>query len=101
VVEKLLAAEDFPGVKEGDKERLIGGLVFCYGTPNLKPGNIDFQGLIKQQMAAMNYEASLAKYESDGTKEDDPGSFEDYVRDNNYGDNNYNSSLDKIFKKLF
>jgi len=101
VVEKLLAAEGFPGVAEGDKQRLIGGLVFCYGFPNPKPGNIDFQGLIKQQMAMMNYEASKAKYESDGSKEDDPGSFEDYVRDNNYGDNNYNSSLDKIFKKLF
>ena len=101
VVEKLLAAEGFPGVADGDKQRLIGGLVFCYGTPNTKPGNIDFQGLVKQQMAMMNYEASKAKYESDGNKEDDPGSFEDYVRDNNYGDNNYNSALDKIFKKLF
>ena len=100
IVEKIIAAEGFPGVAEGDKLRLIGGFVFCYGTPNLKPNQIDFPGIVKQKMAAMNYEADMIKYESDPSSTDDPGSYEDYVSGSNFiGD--YNSSLNKIFKKLF
>lgn len=101
IIEKIRVAENFPGVKEGDQLRLIGGLLFCYGTPNPKPGNIDFSGLIKQKMAMMNYEASKAKFETSGLEEDDPGSFQDYIAAENFIGTNYNSSLDKIFKKLF
>jgi hypothetical protein len=101
IIEKMRTAENFPGVKEGDKLRLIGGFLVCYGTPNLKPQGIDFIGLVKQNMAAMNYEAAMAKYETSADKDDDPGSFDDYVRDNNFVGSDYNSALDKIFKKLF
>lgn len=100
IVEKLMAAEGFPGVAEGDKLRLIGGMVFCYGMPNPKPGNIDFSGMIKQQMAAANYDAAVAKYESSGEAKDDPGSLDDFFMKEKIG-GNYSSSLDKIFKKLF
>jgi molecular chaperone GrpE (heat shock protein) len=100
IVEKLLAAENFPGVTEGDKLRLIGGMVFCYGGANPDPSKIDFSGLIKQKMAAVNYEAALAKFESSGDSDNDPGSFDDYLNSEGIG-NSYTSSLDKIFKKLF
>ena len=101
ISQKLLAAEGFPGVEDGDPLRLIGGMVYCYGTPNLEPGNIDFQGIIKQQMTVIDYEAALAKYESGGkNSDDDPGTLQEYLSDSGaIGD--YNSSLDKIFKKLF
>ena len=100
IVEKLLAAENFPGVAEGDRLRLIGGFVFCYGAPNPTPGKIDFSGLIKQKMTAINYEVALAKFESSGDEDDDPGSFGDFMNSEGIG-NSYTSSLDKIFKKLF
>ena len=102
IVEKLYAAEGFPGVKEGDKLRLIGGMVYCYGTPNLKPNQIDFQGIIKQKMTLIDYEAALTKYESGGKySDDDPGSLQDYMNSSGAIDIDYNSALDKIFKKLF
>jgi hypothetical protein len=102
IVEKLLAAENFPGVEEGDPLRLIGGMVFCYGTPNLQPNEIDFQGIIKQQMTMVNYEAALAKYESGGKdSDDDPGTLQEYITAQGGIGIDYNSALDKIFKKLF
>lgn len=100
IVQKIKVAEGFPGVADGDKLRLIGGLVFCYGTPNPNPGQIDFSGIIKQKMTAMNYEASKAKYESDPNSTDDPGSFEDFANSSGLI-GNLGGSLDKIFKKLF
>ena len=100
IVEKLMTAEGFPGVAEGDKLRLIGGIVYCYGMPNPKPANIDFSGMVKQQMAAANYEAAVAKYESSGEAKDDPGSLDSFFMKEKIGEN-YSSSLDKIFKKLF
>lgn len=100
IIQKLMNAQGFPQAENGDPLRLIGGVVFCYGFPNLKPGNIDFIGMVKEKMAIINYEAALTKYESSGDSKDDPGSIFDYLRDQNIGPT-YNSQLDKIFKKLF
>lgn len=100
IVQKLLVAEGFPGVAEGDQLRLIGGFVFCYGSFNPKFSIGDVSQIFKQQSAILNYEAAMLKYEADGKSTNDPGSLEDYLDDNNF-DQNYQSSLDKIFKKLF
>ena len=103
LVEKMMVAEGFPEVDKGDPLRLIGGVVFCYGAPNLKPGNIDFQGIIKQQMVAMQYDAAITKYQSGAGKDpnDDPGTFEEFMNKSGMIGMDYNSALDKIFKKLF
>ena len=103
LVEKMMVAEGFPEVDKGDPLRLIGGVVFCYGAPNLKPGNIDFQGIIKQQMVAMQYDAAITKYQSGAGKDpnDDPGTFEEFINKSGMIGMDYNSALDKIFKKLF
>jgi len=101
IVEKLLAAEGFPGVEEGDKLRWIGGFVVCYGLPSPNLNGFDFAAYAKQQYAMMNYLAASEKFAIYGEEDMDPGSFEDYMMDENIGPIDYNSSLDKIFKKIF
>lgn len=101
IVEKLLAAEGFPGVEEGDKLRLIGGLVFCYGYPEPNLNGFDFINFIKQKSALINYQAQVEKFAVTDDPDDDPGSFEDYMFEENIYGYDYNSSSDKIFKKLF
>lgn len=101
IVEKLLAAEGFPGVEEGDKLRFIGGFVVCYGLPSPNLNGFDFAAYAKQQYAMMNYLAASEKFAIFGEQDMDPGSFEDYMMDENIGPIDYNSSLDKIFKKIF
>jgi hypothetical protein len=101
IVEKLLAAEGFPGVEEGDKLRLIGGFVLCTGAPNPDLNGFDFINFIKQKSAMVNYQAQVEKFAVSDDPEDDPGSFADYMFEENIYGFDYNSSSDKIFKKLF
>jgi hypothetical protein len=103
IVEKLLAAEGFPGVEEGDKLRFIGGFVVCYGAPNLELNGFDFADFVKQKTAMMGYQTEVEKFSATGDPDDDPGSFQDYIFEAgiDVGNKDYNSSLDKIFKKIF
>ena len=101
IVEKLLAAEGFPGVEEGDKLRLIGGFVLCTGAPNPDLNGFDFINFIKQKSAMVSYQAQVEKFAVSDDPEDDPGSFADYMFEENIYGFDYNSSSDKIFKKLF
>lgn len=101
IVEKLLAAEGFPGVDEGDKLRFIGGFVICYGAPSPNLNGFDFTNFAKQKSALINYQAQVEKFTVSDNLDDDPGSFSDYMFDNNINGFDYNSSLDKIFKKIF
>ena len=101
IVEKLLAAEGFPGVEEGDKLRWIGGFVICYGYPSPNLNGFDLINFVKQKSALINYQAQVEKFAVTDDPEDDPGSFEDYMFEENIYGFDYNSSSDKIFKKLF
>ena len=49
----------------------------------------------------VSYQAQVEKFAVSDDPEDDPGSFADYMFEENIYGFDYNSSSDKIFKKLF